>query len=106
MRQGSSGNKRKAAVSETAVPAKRATNVIVPEELAALLRAVASSINTATLDLMNVPCTDVAARGRVVAALTESKRQLNSVLGIKKRVSSHGYSMPTALGTATATVNP
>ncbi|KAH7719090.1 hypothetical protein AAVH_13419 [Aphelenchoides avenae] len=85
MRQGSSGNKRKAAVSETAVPAKRATNVIVPEELAALLRAVASSINTATLDLMNVPCTDVAARGRVVAALTESKRQLNSVLGIKKR---------------------
>lgn len=87
MLKGSSGSKRKTTASEVDVPAKRSTSVLVSEEAAALLRSVASSINAVTLNLMNLPSTDVVARGRLVAALAESNRQLNSVLGIKQRVS-------------------
>lgn len=87
MRNGSSGNKRKAATSETAVPAKWPANVAVPEHVAALLETMASSLNAATLDLMDLQCTDFAARDRVLAVMTDCKRQLNNVLGIKRRVS-------------------
>ncbi|KAH7693755.1 hypothetical protein AAVH_39205 [Aphelenchoides avenae] len=82
MHNGASGSKRKAAASETDVPAKRSTDVVVPEEM---LRTMASSLNAATLALMALPSTDVAARGRVVAVMAECKRQINNVLGIKRR---------------------
>lgn len=84
MHNGESGSKRKTAVSETDVPAKRAAHVVVP---AALLRTVAASLHAAMLDVMNVPCANVAARGRAVAAMDDCKRQLNDFLGIKRRVS-------------------
>lgn len=86
MQQGTSGSKRKVVASETDVPAKRSTGVVVPEEFAALLRTVASSINSVTLSLMDLPCADVVARGRLVAALAGSRSQLNNALGVKKRV--------------------
>ncbi|KAH7662498.1 hypothetical protein AAVH_43541, partial [Aphelenchoides avenae] len=79
------GSKRKAAVSETTVPAKRPASVILREEAAAVLRTMASSLNAATLDLMALPSADIAARGRVVAAIAECKRQLDTLLGIKRR---------------------
>ncbi|KAH7706939.1 hypothetical protein AAVH_25835, partial [Aphelenchoides avenae] len=86
MHNGASGSKRKAAdAPEIAMPAKRPTNFVVPEELAVLLRTMASSLNDATLDLMALPTTDVASRGRVVAIMAECKRQLNDVLGVKRR---------------------
>lgn len=87
MRKDSSGSKRKVADSEVAVPAKRSTSVVVSEEAATMLKAIAARINAVTLDLMKLPSTDVVARGRLVAALAESQRHLNNVLGIKQRVS-------------------
>lgn len=44
-KKGSSGSKRKAAASAIDVPAERSTSVLVPEEVAALLRTVASLTN-------------------------------------------------------------
>ncbi|KAH7709215.1 hypothetical protein AAVH_23505 [Aphelenchoides avenae] len=82
MRNGTSGSKRKATSSETDVPAKRSADVAVPEEV---LRKLASALNAATLALMDLPSTDVAARGRVVAVMAACKRQINNVLGVKRR---------------------
>ncbi|KAH7707531.1 hypothetical protein AAVH_25230 [Aphelenchoides avenae] len=82
MHNGASGSKRKASALEIAVPAKRSTDVVVPEEM---LRTMASSLNAATLELMNLPSTDLAARGRVVAVMAKWERRLNIVLGIKRR---------------------
>lgn len=84
---GTSSRKRKADASEVDVPAKQPTAALVSEEAEAMLRTVVSSINRTMLELMGLPCADVAARGRLVADLAESKRQLNDVLGIKQRVS-------------------
>ncbi|KAH7719113.1 hypothetical protein AAVH_13442 [Aphelenchoides avenae] len=83
-----SGSKRQADASESDVPAKRSSGFLASEEVEAVLRTIASSINVSTLALMNLPCADVAARGRVVDALAESERQLNNILGIKSRVAS------------------
>ncbi|KAH7695137.1 hypothetical protein AAVH_37808, partial [Aphelenchoides avenae] len=77
-----SGIKRKAVSPEADLPAKRATGVLVSE---ALLITLASSINAATRDLMGLPCTDIAARGRLVANMDSWERQLNRVLGIEQR---------------------
>lgn len=80
------GSKRKTAAPELAVHAKRSASTLLPEE-AAVLRTMASSLNTITHALMALPTPDVAARSRVTADLAEYKRQLNSFLGIKQRVS-------------------
>ncbi|KAH7721309.1 hypothetical protein AAVH_11163 [Aphelenchoides avenae] len=82
MHNGAPGSKRKAPASETDVPAKRSTDVAVPEEV---LQKLASALNAATLALMGLPSTDVAARGRVVAVMAACKHQLNKVLGVKRR---------------------
>ncbi|KAH7698569.1 hypothetical protein AAVH_34336, partial [Aphelenchoides avenae] len=82
MHNGASGSKRKTAAPETAVPAKCSHSVLVPEEM---LRTMASSLNAASLDLMALATTDVAARGRVVAVMAKWERQLNIVLGLKRR---------------------
>lgn len=87
VRHESSGCKRKAATSGIAVPVQRRDNVFRSEDVAAQLGSITSSLNAAMLDVMNVQCTDVAARGRAVAVMAACKRQLNDVLGIKRRVS-------------------
>ncbi|KAH7718487.1 hypothetical protein AAVH_14082 [Aphelenchoides avenae] len=81
------GSKRKSDASAIAVPAKRSANVLVPEEV---LRTMVSSLNAATLALMELPCRDVAARGRAVAVVADCKRQMNNILGIKRRAAKIG----------------
>lgn len=83
MHNGSTGSKRKASVLDTDVLANRTASGLVPEDV---LRTMASSLNAAMLDLMALPSTDVAARGRVVAVIADCKRHLNNLLGIKRRV--------------------
>lgn len=74
-----------------AVPAKRSANLLVPEDV---LQSMAASLNAATLALMDLPCGDIAARGRAVAVMADCKRRMHDLLGIKRRVSEicgHNY---------------
>ncbi|KAH7706938.1 hypothetical protein AAVH_25834 [Aphelenchoides avenae] len=78
------GRKRKTAASKTDLPAKRPAKILAS---LAVLRKCASSIkNAAELDLMALPATDFAARVRTVTVDANCKRQLDSVLGVKRRV--------------------
>ncbi|KAH7721229.1 hypothetical protein AAVH_11326 [Aphelenchoides avenae] len=82
-----SNNKRAAVTTNDVAVTKRPKKTVVPEEVTALLKIVASSIGTAANGFMNLPCADTAARGRLVAILADAERLINHQLGIKRKVS-------------------
>lgn len=79
-----SNNKRAAVTTNDVAVTKRPKKTVVPEEVTALLKIVASSIGTAANGFMNLPCADTAARGRLVAILADAERLINHQLGIKR----------------------